>query len=56
MTASVHYVPSQAEVAGVVAGLASPGDVVITMGAGDVTMQGPTILNTLAQRGAEAGA
>ncbi|QRY83833.1 UDP-N-acetylmuramate--L-alanine ligase (plasmid) [Tsukamurella tyrosinosolvens] len=56
VTASVHYVPSQAEVAGVVAGLASPGDVVITMGAGDVTMQGPTILNTLAQRGAEAGA
>ncbi len=56
VTASVHYVPSQAEVAGVVAGLAAPGDVVITMGAGDVTMQAPTILDALAQRGAEAGA
>ena len=56
VTASAHYVPSQADVAGVVAGLAGPGDVVITMGAGDVTMQGPAILNTLARRGAEAGA
>lgn len=56
VTASAHYVPSQADVAGVVASLARPGDVVITMGAGDVTMQGPTILNTLAQRSAGAGA
>ena len=35
---------------------AQPRDLIVTMGAGDVTMQGPTILNTLAQRGAEAGA
>ncbi len=56
VTASAHYVPIQSEVAGMVAGLARSGDVVITMGAGDVTMQGPTILNALAQRGAEAGA
>ncbi|SDR05477.1 UDP-N-acetylmuramate--L-alanine ligase [Tsukamurella pulmonis] len=56
VTASVRYVPIQAEVAGVVAGLAHAGDVVITMGAGDVTMQAPTILNALAQRAAEAGA
>lgn len=56
VTASSRYVPVQSEVAGVVAGLARPGDVVITMGAGDVTMQAPTILDALAQRGAEAGA
>jgi UDP-N-acetylmuramate--alanine ligase len=30
-----------------VADVAAPGDVVITMGAGDITMLGPEILNSL---------
>lgn len=45
--AEVHYVPSWSEVAGVVAGLARPGDLVLTVGAGDVTMVGPEILRLL---------
>lgn len=40
----VHYVPRWAEVPAVVAGLARPGDLVITMGAGDVTVLGPEVL------------
>jgi UDP-N-acetylmuramate--L-alanine ligase len=43
-----EYVPDRAEVAPAVAGLARPGDVVITMGAGDVTQLGPEILTRLA--------
>jgi UDP-N-acetylmuramate--alanine ligase len=34
----------------VVAGLAHPGDLVLTMGAGDVTVLGPEILTELARR------
>ena len=45
--AGVHYVPSWSEVAGVVAGLARPGDLVLTVGAGDVTMVGPEVLRLL---------
>ena len=41
LTPSVHYLPSWSEVAEVVAGLARPGDLVLTVGAGDVTMIGP---------------
>jgi len=52
----VHYVPRWADVPEVVAGLARPGDLVITMGAGDVTVLGPEILAELARRtGAEPG-
>ncbi|WP_182543486.1 UDP-N-acetylmuramate--L-alanine ligase [Halosaccharopolyspora lacisalsi] len=40
----VHYEPSITDVAPKVAGLARPGDLVLTMGAGDVTMLGPEIL------------
>ncbi|MEJ3658954.1 UDP-N-acetylmuramate--L-alanine ligase [Actinomycetes bacterium KLBMP 9759] len=40
----VHYVPRWSDVPGVVAGLARPGDLVITMGAGDVTVLGADIL------------
>ena len=43
----VQYVPDFSAVADLVAGVAGPGDVVITMGAGDVTMLGPEILNSL---------
>ncbi|WP_374727378.1 UDP-N-acetylmuramate--L-alanine ligase [Haloactinomyces albus] len=41
----VHYEPSITAAAPLVAGLARPGDLVVTMGAGDVTMLGPEILN-----------
>jgi UDP-N-acetylmuramate--alanine ligase len=43
----VHYVPDFSAVADRVADAAAPGDVVITMGAGDVTMLGQEILNSL---------
>ena len=39
--AGVHYVPSWSEVAAVVAALARPGDLVLTVGAGDVTWSAP---------------
>lgn len=43
----VHYVPDFSAVADQVAALARPGDVVITMGAGDVTMLGKQILTSI---------
>ncbi|HET8989094.1 MAG TPA: UDP-N-acetylmuramate--L-alanine ligase [Humibacillus sp.] len=43
----VRYVPSWSGVAGVVADLAQPGDLVLTVGAGDVTMVGPEVLRLL---------
>ncbi|SEF51431.1 UDP-N-acetylmuramate--L-alanine ligase [Thermomonospora echinospora] len=43
----VEYVPVWDEVPAVVAGLARPGDLVITLGAGDVTALGPLILARL---------
>ncbi|AOW92835.1 UDP-N-acetylmuramate--L-alanine ligase [Rhodococcus sp. WMMA185] len=43
----VHYQPDLSQVPRQVAALASPGDVVITMGAGDVTMLGNQILDAL---------
>jgi UDP-N-acetylmuramate--alanine ligase len=43
----VQYVPDFSAVPDLVADVARPGDVVITMGAGDVTMLGPEILNSL---------
>jgi len=47
----VHYQPSWSAVAADVAALAAPGDLVLTLGAGDVTMLGPEILDLLgAQR------
>ncbi len=46
----VHYLPSLASVPSSVAGLVRPGDLVITMGAGDVTMLGPQLLEQLEQQ------
>lgn len=42
------YVPVWDEVPAAAAGLARPGDVVVTLGAGDVTRLGPLILERLA--------
>ncbi|NKZ09040.1 UDP-N-acetylmuramate--L-alanine ligase [Actinomadura latina] len=42
------YAPVRDEVPGIAASLARPGDIVITLGAGDVTQLGPLILDRLA--------
>jgi UDP-N-acetylmuramate--alanine ligase len=47
VTTRVHYEPSFERVPGLVAGVVGDGDLVITMGAGDVTMLGPEILAEL---------
>jgi UDP-N-acetylmuramate--alanine ligase len=44
----VRYVPNAADVPAAVAAAARPGDVVLTMGAGDVTRLGPLILAEIA--------
>ncbi|HZU47852.1 MAG TPA: UDP-N-acetylmuramate--L-alanine ligase [Mycobacterium sp.] len=46
----VHYVPDFSAVAETVAAAARPGDVVVTMGAGDVTMLAPEIVTALRVR------
>jgi UDP-N-acetylmuramate--alanine ligase len=46
----VRFVPSWSDVAPLVAQIAAPGDLVVTVGAGDVTMIGPEILRLLTQR------
>jgi UDP-N-acetylmuramate--alanine ligase len=58
VTAPVTYVPDFSAVADQVAAAANPGDVVVTMGAGDVTMLGKEILSALhakANRNAPGG-
>lgn len=50
VTVPVTYVPDFSAVAERVAAVAAPGDVVVTMGAGDVTMLGPEILTALHAR------
>jgi UDP-N-acetylmuramate--alanine ligase len=47
VTARVRYVSDFSAVAGAVAAAARPGDVVVTMGAGDVTLLGQEILTAL---------
>jgi UDP-N-acetylmuramate--alanine ligase len=49
----VHWVPSRKELPGRVAGMVRAGDVVLTMGAGDVTEVGPELLAVLQRREAE---
>jgi UDP-N-acetylmuramate--alanine ligase len=46
----VQYLPDFSTVADAVAAAAGPGDVVVTMGAGDVTMLGPEIVTALRVR------
>jgi UDP-N-acetylmuramate--alanine ligase len=47
--AEVHYEPSWGEVAERVTALARPGDLLLTVGAGDVTMIGPEVLRLLGE-------
>jgi len=47
----VHFEPSWSAVPPLVAGLSRPGDVVVTIGAGDVTMIGPALLDELSSSG-----
>ena len=46
----VRYLPDFSAVAGEVAAAAGPGDVIVTMGAGDVTLLGPEIVTALRLR------
>jgi UDP-N-acetylmuramate--alanine ligase len=48
--AEVHWVPARKELVGRLAGLVEAGDVVLTMGAGDVTAVGPGLLDVLRRR------
>jgi UDP-N-acetylmuramate--alanine ligase len=56
VTAAVRYLPDFSAVAQQVAAEVGPGDVVVTMGAGDVTMLGPEIIAALNARAGEPGA
>ncbi len=47
------FVPDRAAVPAAIAGLAKPGDLVLTMGAGDVTALGPQIVAALRERGGQ---
>jgi UDP-N-acetylmuramate--alanine ligase len=49
-TGRARFVPDGAQVPAVIAGIARPGDVVLTMGAGDVTLLGPRIVEALRER------
>jgi UDP-N-acetylmuramate--alanine ligase len=49
-----RFVPSADDVPGLIADLAKPGDVVLTMGAGDVTKLGPRIVAALRARDGDA--
>ena len=46
-----HFIPDRADLPAAVAAAARPGDLVLTMGAGDVTALGPLIVTALRQRG-----
>jgi UDP-N-acetylmuramate--alanine ligase len=49
----VRFVPDRTEVPPLLAGLARPGDVVLTLGAGDVTELGPLVLAELGRGGGD---
>jgi UDP-N-acetylmuramate--alanine ligase len=50
----VRFEPSWSAVPQLVADLARPGDLVVTLGAGDVTLIGPEVIDLLAERAAAA--
>ncbi|WP_067438379.1 UDP-N-acetylmuramate--L-alanine ligase [Nocardioides jensenii] len=54
--AQVRFVPDRGDAAGVLVDIARPGDLVLTLGAGDVTEVGPHVLALLAAREESAGA
>ncbi|MFZ1284255.1 MAG: UDP-N-acetylmuramate--L-alanine ligase [Propionicimonas sp.] len=45
---TIHYVEEMSEAPGLLAGLVTPGDLVVTLGAGDVTRVGPALVGLLA--------
>ena len=45
------FIPDRADLPAAIAAVASPGDLVLTMGAGDITALGPLIVTALRQRG-----
>jgi UDP-N-acetylmuramate--alanine ligase len=45
--ANVHFAPDRAKVGRVVLGLLAPGDVLLTLGAGDITRLGPELATAL---------
>jgi UDP-N-acetylmuramate--alanine ligase len=47
-----RFVPDREQVAQVIADIAKPGDLVLTMGAGDVTLLGPQLVEALGRRSA----
>jgi len=49
----VRFEPSWSAVAGELAGRAQPGDLVLTLGAGDITMVGPEVLVALGRSGGD---
>ena len=51
----MHYIADFSAVAARVAAVAGDGDVVVTMGAGDVTMLGPEIIAALQDKADRAG-
>lgn len=51
MSVPATFVPDLSFLARTVAAIARPGDLVLTLGAGDITMQGPEILEALRDRG-----
>jgi UDP-N-acetylmuramate--alanine ligase len=46
-----RFIPDRAHLPGAIAAAARPGDLVLTMGAGDITALGPLIVQALRQRG-----
>jgi UDP-N-acetylmuramate--alanine ligase len=50
-----QFAPDRASVPAIAAGLAKPGDIILTMGAGDVTALGPQIVAALRDRAGESG-
>jgi UDP-N-acetylmuramate--alanine ligase len=51
-----RYIPDVEQVPAVIAEIAKPGDIVLTMGAGDVTRLGPAVVGALRARAGAAGA
>jgi UDP-N-acetylmuramate--alanine ligase len=50
-----QFVPDRAALPSLAAGLAKPGDIILTMGAGDVTTVGPEVIAALREQAGEGG-